>query len=68
MSTLMLVCAVMASLALGVLVAYGTCQVMFRIFSLQVESAAKQRAAKTTSPATAEPSLQTTVAQAMPQS
>ncbi len=43
MSTLMLVCAVMASLALGVLVAYGVCQLLFRIFSLQAESAAKQR-------------------------
>jgi len=59
MSTLMLVCAVMASLAFGVLVAYGTCQIMFRIFRLQVESAAKERT---------QASLQTTVPQAMPQS
>jgi uncharacterized protein (DUF2062 family) len=43
MSSLMLVCAVMASLAFGVLVAYGICQAMFRVFRLQTESAAKQR-------------------------
>jgi uncharacterized protein (DUF2062 family) len=44
MSTLMLVCAVMASLALGVLVAYGICQGLFRIFRLHAESAARERA------------------------
>jgi hypothetical protein len=43
MSTLMLICAVAASLAFGVLVAYGICQAMFRIFSLHAEAAAKQR-------------------------
>ncbi len=44
MSTLMLVCAVMASLAFGVLAAYGICQALFRIFSLHAQSAARQRA------------------------
>jgi uncharacterized protein (DUF2062 family) len=43
MSTLMLVCAVLASLAFGVLVAYGICQWLFRIFSLHAQSAARQR-------------------------
>jgi uncharacterized protein (DUF2062 family) len=44
MSTLMLVCAVMASLAFGVLVAYGICQGLFRVFRLHAESAARERA------------------------
>jgi len=39
----MMVCAVMASLALGVLVAYGICQVMFRMFRVHAESAARER-------------------------
>ncbi len=39
----MLMCAVMASLALGVLVAYGICQAMFRVFRVQSIAAAKQR-------------------------
>jgi uncharacterized protein (DUF2062 family) len=43
MSSLMLVCAVLASLAFGVLVAYGICQAMFRVFRVHAESAAKQR-------------------------
>jgi hypothetical protein len=43
MGTLMLVCAVAASLALGVLVAYGICQVMFRIFRVHSIAVAKER-------------------------
>jgi len=43
MSTLMVICAVLASLAFGVLVAYGICQALFRIFSLHAESAARVR-------------------------
>jgi len=43
METLMLMCAVAASLALGVLVAYGVCQVMFRVFRMHQESVAKAR-------------------------
>ena len=42
-SSLMMVCAVLASLALGVLVAYGICQVMFRMFRVHAESAARGR-------------------------
>ncbi len=43
MNTLMLVGAVFASLALGVLVAYGICQAMFRVFRIHAMSAAKVR-------------------------
>ncbi len=43
MGTLMLVCAVLASLALGVLVAYGICQLMFRAFRVHARSAARSR-------------------------
>ncbi len=45
MGMLMLVCAVLASLALGVLVAYGMCQAMFRAFRVHAQSAARTRAA-----------------------
>ena len=43
MGTLMLVCAVAASLGLGVLVAYGICQVMFRVFRVHSIAVAKER-------------------------
>ncbi|MEO6924307.1 MAG: hypothetical protein ABI142_10815 [Bryocella sp.] len=43
MEILMLVCAVSASLAFGVLVAYGVCQGMFRVFRVHQESVAKSR-------------------------
>jgi len=39
----MMVCAVLASLALGVLTAYGICQVMFRVFRVHAESASRER-------------------------
>jgi uncharacterized protein (DUF2062 family) len=42
----MLVCAVLASLAFGVLVAYGICQMMFRVFREHSISAARQREGK----------------------
>lgn len=42
-SSLMLVCAVAASLALGVLLTYGVCQIMFRIFRMHAIAAAKER-------------------------
>ena len=42
-SSLMLICAVAASLAFGVLVAYGVCQVMFRIFRQHATAVAKER-------------------------
>ena len=45
METVMLVCAILASLALGVLVAYVICQTMFRIFRVHAVSAAKSRVA-----------------------
>jgi hypothetical protein len=43
MGTLMLICAVAASLAFGVLVAYGICQVMFRLFRVHATAVAKTR-------------------------
>jgi hypothetical protein len=43
--TLMLVCAVAASLAFGVLAAYGVCHAMFRIFRVHQTAVAKQRSA-----------------------
>ena len=45
MVSLMLVCAVAASLAFGVLVAYGICLVMFRIFRVHATAVAKERGA-----------------------
>jgi hypothetical protein len=39
----MLVCAVFASLALGVLVSYGICQSMFRVFRVHSMAAAQGR-------------------------
>ena len=43
METVMLVCAVLASLAVGVLVSYGLCQAMFRVFRVHSISAARSR-------------------------
>jgi hypothetical protein len=45
MASTMLICAVLASLALGVLVAYAICQVMFRVFRVHSISAARRRTA-----------------------
>lgn len=45
MGYVMLVCAVLASLALGVLVAYAICQGMFRVFRTHAQSAARSRVA-----------------------
>jgi len=45
MVSLMLICAVAASLAFGVLVAYGICQVMFRVFRVHAMAVAKERVA-----------------------
>ena len=42
MSSLLLICAAFASLALGVLIAYGICQVLFRIFRVHALSAARR--------------------------
>jgi hypothetical protein len=42
MSSLMLIGAMFASLALGVLVAYALCQMIFRVFWIHAQSAAKR--------------------------
>lgn len=42
MSSLMLIGAIVASLALGVLLAYGICQVIFRIFLIHTLSEARR--------------------------
>ncbi|MBB5328046.1 hypothetical protein [Tunturiibacter gelidoferens] len=50
MTSIMLVCAVLASLAVGVLVAYGVCIAMFRAFHMharQVAGNAARRVAAT---------------------
>lgn len=44
--SLMLVSAVAVSLAVGVLMAYGICRAMFRIFRMQAMAAARQREAR----------------------
>jgi hypothetical protein len=41
-SSMLLVGAVFASLAFGVLLAYGICHAMFRIFRVHAESAARR--------------------------
>ena len=51
MGSLMLVCAVAASLAVGVLVAYGICQGMFRMFRLHAVAEAKSRGVRQSSSA-----------------
>ena len=46
MASVMLVCAVVASLATGVFVAQGVCALMFSVFRMRVEQAAATRLAK----------------------
>lgn len=46
MTTLMLMCAVLASLSLGVLVAYGICMAMFHVFKIHSIQVAQQRIAQ----------------------
>lgn len=46
-ASVMLICAVLASLAFGVLVAYGICQVMFRVFRVHSISTAREREQRT---------------------
>ena len=41
----MLICAVLASLGMGVLVAYGVCVVMFRVFRLHARQVAAEKVA-----------------------
>lgn len=47
----MLVCAVLVSLGVGVLVAYGICIAMFRVFRMHVEQIAAERTAQVVSSA-----------------
>jgi hypothetical protein len=49
MSLLMLVGAIFASLALGVLLAYGICQTMFRIFLVHALSTSRRGQTQTAS-------------------
>ena len=42
-TSIVLVCAVLASLAAGVLLAYGVCQAMFALFHSQVRKAAEAK-------------------------
>jgi uncharacterized protein (DUF2062 family) len=44
MGSVMLVAAVMVSLAVGVLVAYGVCYGMFQTFRIHSQAAARERA------------------------
>ena len=46
MTTVVLMCAVLASLAGGVLLAYGICTAMFNMFRIHSIQAAQQRAAR----------------------
>lgn len=43
MTSIVLVCAVLASLAVGVLVAYGVCIAMFRAFQMHVQQVAAEK-------------------------
>lgn len=43
MTSIMLVCAVLASLAVGVLLAYGICIAMFRVFRMHAQQVAAER-------------------------
>ncbi|MGI4756140.1 MAG: hypothetical protein ACRYGF_04740 [Janthinobacterium lividum] len=45
MTSVVLLCAVLASLAGGVLLAYGLCDAMFHVFRIHSIQAAQQRAA-----------------------
>lgn len=48
MSTLLLVCAALASLALGVMLAYGLCRSAFAVFRIHAKSVAAEAGSKTT--------------------
>ncbi len=58
MSSVVLICAVLASLAFGVLIAYAVCLGMFRIFrvhSLQAAQARAERQAQTNASVSVQP-------------
>jgi|YelNatPaOPRAMG01_1025707.scaffolds.fasta_scaffold08510_2 hypothetical protein len=48
MSTLLLVCAALASLALGVMLAYGLCRSAFAVFRIHAKSVAAEAGSKAT--------------------
>lgn len=43
MTSIVLVCAVLASLAVGVLIAYGVCMSMFRVFQMHAQQVAAEK-------------------------
>jgi uncharacterized protein (DUF2062 family) len=45
-TSIMLVCAVLASLAVGVLVAYGICIAMFRVFQMHAKQVAAEKGSR----------------------
>jgi predicted phage tail protein len=45
-TSIVLVCAVLASLAVGVLVAYGVCMAMFGVFQMHVRQVAAERGSR----------------------
>jgi len=45
-SSIVLVCAVLASLAVGVLVAYGVCMAMFGVFHMHVRQVAASKGSR----------------------
>ena len=53
MSTVLLICAALASLALGVMLAYGLCRSAFAIFRIHARSVAAEAVRKTTAVARA---------------
>jgi len=50
LATIMLICAVLASLALGVLLAYGLCLLLFRLFRAHATSVAERHVPTATAP------------------
>jgi hypothetical protein len=50
-TSIVLVCAVLASLAVGVLVAYGVCMSMFGLFQMHVRQVAGNRSRSVVAPA-----------------
>jgi predicted phage tail protein len=49
-SSIVLMCAVLASLAVGVLVAYGVCMAMFGVFQMHVRQVAANGARRVVAP------------------
>jgi uncharacterized protein (DUF2062 family) len=53
-TSIVLVCAVLASLAVGVLVAYGVCLAMFRVFQMHAQQVAAERRSQVVASASAQ--------------